>query len=293
MKKTALSALALAGLAATASAAFADEDQMESQDRDSQNESEMGQESEDSDARQESGPGEMRQGRDGSHMGQRFAPNRPENANGDERAMLNQYLRTDLSDAERASLEAVLKRDREAAKKLAESLKNGDITREEFETQAKAFRAKHIEAVLPYVATDKQDAFKSAVESRPLIPLRQGNVGPMNGRDAAERRDDRRADRQQGDREGRGNGVATVRKAKLLPANIGATIDAKLSKFSTDADKLAWLKGVVTKIETLESKVTARKTKAVLAELKDLLNEKIDSLNGTASDADVINELLN
>ncbi len=80
--------------------------------------------------------------------------------------------------------------------------------------------------------------------------------------------------------------------ANLLPANISVLIDTKLSTLSTSDAKLAWLNAINQKIDTLASKVTAQKSKNILAALKDLLNQKIDTINNVGVDSTLIDDIL-
>lgn len=83
-----------------------------------------------------------------------------------------------------------------------------------------------------------------------------------------------------------------LQKQSLLPANITSLVDARLASLSTNEAKIAWLNGINLKIDVLAAKVTAQKSKNILAELKDLLNQKIDAINNVEVDSSVLNNLL-
>lgn len=140
----------LAGIAVSAASAYADEN--ESQDQRGQ-EREMRQDGREDDMRERSGSGSERRRGGG---------------------MIDQFLRTDLTKADMDALKIVLDQQREAMKALADSLKAGSVTQAEFETQAKALRDAHVAAVSQYVASDKLEAFKSALAARPLTPPKNG-----------------------------------------------------------------------------------------------------------------------
>lgn len=278
MKKTAIAAIVLAGVGVTASVTFADQQEMGN----GQGGQEMSQgESQGVGQGQGRGPRGPRMG-SGSEMGQGRGPRTGSGSmdQGKGGGFVDQYLRTDLTQAERQALGDILKKERDAMKTLADALKAGTVTQADFETQAKALRETHITEVLPYVATDKQDAFKAAMEARPLLPPKDG----QGGQEGRGRMDN---GTQSGSVNGMGGGIAhQTRQAKLLPDSIGTKIDAKLAAIATDAAKIDWLNAVIAKVEALEAKAKSKKAKSLFAELKDLLNEKLDALDGTSSTTD-------
>ena len=197
--------------------------------------------------------------------------------------IIDQYLRTDLTKADMDALKAILDKQRESMKALADSLKAGTITQADFETQAKALREAHVTAVSQYVATDKLDAFKAALEAMPLIPSKDGQ-----GREGRGRMENGSGSvNDSGSRQGREN-----RQNKLLPATIGTKIDAKLATLANDAARADWLNAVIAKVEALEAKAKSKKAKSLFSELKDLLNEKLDAIDGTTSDASSLDNLI-
>ncbi len=250
----------LAGIAASAASAYADEN--ESQEQQGQ-----GQE-----MRQGGREGEMRE-RSGSGSQQRRGGG----------GMIDQYLRTNLTKAEMDALKVVLDQQRDAMKTLADSLKAGTITQAEFENQAKALREAHVTAVSQYVATEKLEAFKTALAARPLTP-------PKEGREQGERG---RMDNGSGSVSNGGNRPAReTRQAKLLPVSIGTKIDAKLAALGTDAARAEWLNAVIAKVEALEAKAKSKKAKSLFSELKDILNEKLDAIDGTTTDVNSLDSLI-
>ena len=163
-----------------------------------------------------------------------------------------EFLRTDLTASETATLTGAIESNRNSMKTLMDSLKAGTITQSDFETQAKALRETLKNVVVSYVRSDKVDEFSAEFSKVPTAP---------------------------------GNQVAkNVKKTSYLPANIGTSLDAKLAAYSSDEDRKAWLDAVVGKVETMESKAKKAKTKALLQEFKSLLQEKIDALDDEISD---------
>lgn len=256
----------LAGIAVSAASAYADENE-------SQDQQDQGQE-------MRQGGGMMRQGggREGG-MRERSGSGSQQRGGG----MIDQYLRTDLTKADMDAFKVVLDQQREAMKALADSLKAGTITQAEFETQAKALRDAHVTAVSQYVAADKLEAFKAALAARPLTP-------PKDGRDQGERG---HMDNGSGSvSDGGSRPARETRQAKLLPASIGTKIDAKLAALATDAARAEWLNAVIAKVEALETKAKSKKAKSLFSELKDLLNEKLDAIDGTSTDANSLDGLI-
>ncbi len=78
-----------------------------------------------------------------------------------------QYLRTDLSDTEKASLATLEKAHMEAVKALMDSTQSGSVTETDSKAQMKVLQDQFVTALLPYIATDKQDAFKQAMTTMP------------------------------------------------------------------------------------------------------------------------------
>lgn len=163
-----------------------------------------------------------------------------------------EFLRTDLTASETATLTGAIESNRNSMKTLMDSLKAGTITQSDFETQAKALRETLKNVVVSYVLSDKVDEFYAEFAK---VPTAAGNPVAKN-----------------------------PKKTSYLPANIGTSLDAKLAAYSNDEDRKAWLDAVVGKVETMESKAKKTKTKALLQEFKSLLQEKIDALDDEISD---------
>lgn len=177
-----------------------------------------------------------------------------------------EFLRTDLTASETATLTGAIESNRNSMKTLMDSLKAGTLTQSDFETQAKALRESLKNVVVSYVQSDKVDEFYAEFAKVPTAPGAKLNG---NGVEKTEKKET-----------ASGNPVAkTSKKTSYLPANIGTSLDAKLAAYSNDADRKAWLDAVVGKVETMESKAKKTKTKALLQEFKTLLQEKIDALD--------------
>lgn len=204
-----------------------------------------------------------------------------------------QYLRTDLTDAEKTTLTTLEKTHRDTVKALMENTQSGSLIQADSDTQMKTMQSDFMTALLPYVATDKQDAFKSF-----MVTIPQSHSGMTWQNDDAKRN---YRNTQSGSTVRPQNTIrenmasqrgSTMQKNSLLPANISSLIDTKLASFSTDDTKLTWLNTINRKIDTLVTRVSAQKSKDLLAALKDLLNQKIDTIGSVGVDSSTINDLL-
>lgn len=86
--------------------------------------------------------------------------------------------------------------------------------------------------------------------------------------------------------------TVTTPKVSLLPASLSTLIDGKLGNMADDASRVIWLNNVSDKIDVLATKVTSQKSKDMLAELQDLLTQKIDTINGGTGTSNLLNGLL-
>ena len=188
-------------------------------------------------------------------------------------AEYKQFLRTDLTASETATLTGAIEANRNSMKTLMDSLKAGGVTQSDFDTQAKALRENLKNVIVAYVASDKVDEFYAEFAKVPTAPQAKTNE---NGTPKNENKDSSATPAS----------TKTANKTSYLPANIGTALDAKLAAYSNDTDRKAWLDAVVGKVETMESKAKKTKTKALLQEFKTLLQEKIDALDDSVSTDD-------
>ncbi|MBP8016803.1 hypothetical protein KAZ01_02235, partial [Candidatus Gracilibacteria bacterium] len=164
----------------------------------------------------------------------------------------------------------------DAVKSILESNKSssGSLSGTGVQNQIKTLRDEFITKLLPYIATDKQESFKTEMAEFPQNPGKgDKNFGKnMNGRESD-------------------NFKPNISQS-MLPFNINKTLEAKLATFDSNDKKITWLTSINTKIDTLLSKITSQKNKNLLNALKDLINEKIDTLNGNTVDKTIIEDLL-
>lgn len=78
-----------------------------------------------------------------------------------------------------------------------------------------------------------------------------------------------------------------------LPTSVTTALDAKLSTFSSDSERVTWLGNVNTKIDAILPKISSTKNRAILESLHELISQKIDSLNGVSSSDSLLNSILN
>ena len=95
----------------------------------------------------------------------------------------NQYLRTDLSDTEKTSLATLEQSHMDAIKALFQNTQSGGTvtTTTDFQAQMKTLQDQFVTSLLPYIATDKQDAFQQAMAAMPQ--MRPGMMMPRRGYD--------------------------------------------------------------------------------------------------------------
>lgn len=243
MKKQALSALVLVGLGMASSQAFAD-----------------------------NGTAATATERPAHRMG---TGTQNENANRKEGRVqeYKEFLRTDLTASETATLTGAIESNRASMKALMDSVKAGTLAQADFDTQAKALRETLKNVIVAYVQSDKVDEFYAEFAKVPSAPQNaaNGNEARKTDKNGTAATD---------------NAAKTAKKTSYLPANIGTALDAKLAAYSNDTDRKAWLDAVVGKVETMESKAKKTKTKALLQEFKTLLQEKIDALDDSVSTDD-------
>jgi hypothetical protein len=78
----------------------------------------------------------------------------------------------------------------------------------------------------------------------------------------------------------------------MISKTISDKLDAKLAAMPDSATKITWLQNVNTKIDALASKVSGQKTKNLLNEFKNLINNKIDELSGNTVDENTLSKIL-
>ncbi len=190
--------------------------------------------------------------------------------------IFDKYLKTDLTDTEKTALKDIIKAHDDAVKSILESNKSSSwsLSGTWVQNQIKTLRDEFITKLLPYIATDKQESFKTEMAEFPQNPWKwdKNFWKNMNGRESD-------------------NFKPNISQS-MLPFNINKTLEAKLATFDSNDKKITWLTSINTKIDTLLSKITSQKNKNLLNALKDLINEKIDTLNWNTVDKTIIEDLL-
>lgn len=85
-----------------------------------------------------------------------------------------QYLRADLTDAEKTTIKTLVQTHQDAIKALFQNTQTG-TTMTERQTQMKALQDQFVTNLLPYIATDKQNTFQQAMTTSMPPMHREGN----------------------------------------------------------------------------------------------------------------------
>jgi len=84
--------------------------------------------------------------------------------------------------------------------------------------------------------------------------------------------------------------TTTVKSATVQ--NIEKVIDKKLAALSDDDARISWLNALNAKVVSLSAKVTSTKSKTLLSSIQDVINEKLDEINGTSLDDEILEGLM-
>ena len=215
---------------------------------------------------------------------------------------ITQFIRTDLTDAEKTALKALM--DQHKTDLSTFFTTNGSkLTDPAVQAELKTLQDTFFNSLLTYVSADKVDNFKQAVANMKLPMMgrvstpavyhwnRSGSGEVELPRSGSGRLDNSQPHmnipRKNQDQKENNSG-----KQNVLPASITTLLDTKLATFSDDAARTTWLQGVNAKIDVLLAKVTSQKSKSILEALKNLINDKLDAFSGNAVDQSVITNLL-
>lgn len=196
------------------------------------------------------------------------------------------FLRTDFTTDETVALKVLLDAHKNEVQSLFAS--GSTLTQEERQTKIATLHTAFINSLLPYVIVSKQEEFKTKFAEMKT---------PEDRKEMHEERQEMREQRQEVRQEARGQRqenrqeARSERQATRMDTAINKILDTKLAKFSTDAEKLAWLGNITAKVDAVLVKISSAKTKETLQALKDLVGERVDALNGTTSES-VIESIL-
>lgn len=209
--------------------------------------------------------------------------------------IFEKYLRTDLTDADKAAI-ATIKTNHEAAMKaLMESMKleksnisqaDMQVKMTEMQTKMKALHDQFVADLIPYIAIDKTEEFKAAMAKMPVMSKWLTNwqkYGMSNWNQKWKNKEDEKIN----------NINKKNQQIKIaLPDSVVKALDKKIATFTTVDEKVIWLKGIVIKIDTLLTKTLSEKSKNLLNTLKNLVNERIEVLSWDWLDADALIDIL-
>ena len=200
-------------------------------------------------------------------------------------AELKNFLKTPLTTEEQTSLKTLLQANMKAHMDV---IKDTTLTSTGRIAKLTELFTNHITALLPYIATDKQNAFKKIMEERIAIMIKNQTLHGTNKENRQEFRDDVKEQRQDFKNEAQAKRKALSEKLhKQLEAIVEKLSLEKLNKVITNIEK------VVEKVKTSAS--TAEKKARVLAQLEEIrtvIQDKIDMLTGANPEGTILDEVL-
>lgn len=210
--------------------------------------------------------------------------------------MIEKYLKSDLTDVDKAAIATIKSNHETAMKALRESMKsinNSGATQEEMKTRMeemnvkmKALHEEFVNALLPYIATDKVEEFKAIMAKMPVMAGWVMN-GQKNWMDNGNQYwKDKKEDKQN---------IQNLKNQQVkiaLPDSVVKALDKKIATFSTTDEKVTWLTSINLKIDTLLTKTLSEKSKNLLNALKNLINDRIETVSWTWINEDSIINLL-
>jgi len=101
-----------------------------------------------------------------------FKGNKDNDHKGRGMGMMNAFFKTDLTDDQKTALKELQESHRDEMKQFMEDNKD-KITETATQDALKALREKHMNALLPYVAADKQEEFKTMHQNAPMGKMRK------------------------------------------------------------------------------------------------------------------------
>ena len=196
---------------------------------------------------------------------------------------LYRYARTDLQESDKKAIAQILKQHGEAMMAILQK----KIEAADRIIQLNAEQESFITSLLPYIATDKVGLFKAEMAPRGGLkhpaeqrsPSASGALTPSQPVMMPERHTTTPA-------------VAPKPKNTVLPESVRKAVDKKLATLETTEAKIAWLKNVSAKIDTLKGKVLSNKNKNLLKALQGLINERLDALDTQDDTQEMMNDLL-
>lgn len=198
---------------------------------------------------------------------------------------LKNFLKNPLTPEEQNALKALMKKQQSEHEAL---IKDTTLSPEEKAEKMKDLMTSHITAMLAYIDTDKQDAFKKMMEEKISMMVKNQELRRENENNRQEFNQRAKEKREEFRTQAQAKKQALSKKlhGQLVKA-IEKLSTEKLSKILANVDKVA------AKIES-SNLVQAKKDRflAQLEEIKTIIQNKIDELAEGISDESIIKEVL-
>lgn len=210
----------------------------------------------------------------------------------DEYGFIKQFLKKPATKEEAKKIEWELKNTLKAyhesvkalIKEGREAIKNNTFNKETFNTKAEEIFNKHVEVLSAYVDEAKMDAFKKFMEAKKATILVNKELRIQN---ANMIKNEIKNKFQEKVKDKVKEKVQEKKKSRLSESNKKKVMNF-IDKIPADK-KIEKINKIISKIDVLIEKITNENTRALLMELKELLNSKLE--NNTNED-EIINEII-
>jgi hypothetical protein len=198
---------------------------------------------------------------------------------------LKSFLRNPLTSEEQTALKSLLQTQQTERDTI---IKDTTLTPVEKEVKMKELMTTHMTALLSYISTDKQDAFKKMIVDQVAMMQKNQDLRQENKDNQQKFKDGVKEQRQEFKKE-------VQAKKQALSENLHTQLTAAIEKLPVEK-----LNRVIANIEKAVTKITSSSLTqekkdnflAQLEEIKGLIQDKIDTLSGTTSGIN-LNEILN
>ena len=216
-----------------------------------------------------------------------------ESGNGMHAGGMESYFRTDLTETEKTAIKALVEANRDSVKTILDTNGTGAIS-DTTKTELQTLQSALVASLLQYVATDKQTEFSTKFTTFSVF---KGESGKGRSGSGSMEKPDFQSGSGSFDRIEKGNKSdvslkTTTKKQSATEKKIASLVDTKLATFSTDSEKLAWMEDIVTKIDSVLAKISSSSKKRTYTAIKSVMEDKIDTINGTDSTDTTLDSLL-
>ena len=188
-------------------------------------------------------------------------------------AELKNFLKTPLTAEEQASLKVLLQANMKAHMDV---IKDTTLTSTGRIAKLTELFTNHITALLPYIATDKQDTFKKMMEERIAVMVKNQTLHGTNKENRQEFRDGAKEQRQdfRNDAQAKRKALSDTLRKQLETIVEKLSLE-KLNKVITNIEKVVEKAKASTSTEVKKARVLAQ-----LEEIRTVIQDKIDILTG-------------